>query len=186
VHPERYLAGYRGILQADAYSGFNALYEVNRKPGPITAVGCWAHARRYLFELADVTSNARDNSSKVISPIAFAAVQKFDAIFALEREIVGKSPDERLAVRRRDVTPLVDELIEWMKRERAKLSGHNPVAKALSYTLRRVDVFTAFCTMGASASATTPLNARCEASHSEESRGCSRDRIAAANVPPSS
>jgi transposase len=144
AHPERHLASYNGILQADAYSGFNALYEANRKPGPITAVGCWAHARRYLFELADVTSNARDNGSKVISPIAFAAVQKFDAIFALEREIVGQSPDQRLAVRRRDVAPLVNELIEWMKRERAKLSGHNPVAKAMSYTLKRVDVFTRF------------------------------------------
>ena len=144
VHPERHLAGYSGILQADAYSGFNALYEANREPGPITAVGCWAHARRYLFELADVASNARNNCSKVISPIAFAAVQKIDAIFALERAITGKSPDERLAVRRRDVAPLVDELIEWMKRERAKLSGHNPVAKALSYMLRRVDMFTRF------------------------------------------
>jgi transposase len=144
VHPERHLAGYSGILQADAYSGFNALYEANRKPGPITAVGCWAHARRYLFELADVASNARNDNSKVISPIAFAAVQKFDAIFALERAIIGKSPDERLAVRRRDVAPLVDELIEWMKRERAKLSNHSPVAKAFNYMLRRVDVFTRF------------------------------------------
>jgi transposase len=144
VHPERHLAGYSGILQADAYSGFNALYEANRKPGPITAVGCWAHARRYLFELADVASNARTDSQKVISPIAFMAVQKFDAIFALERAIIGKSPDERLAARRRDVAPLVDELVEWMKRERAKLSSHNPVAKAFNYMLRRVDVFTRF------------------------------------------
>src|SRR5467141_3867884 len=143
-HPERHLAGYSGILQADAYSGFNALYEANRKPGPITAVGCWAHARRYLFELADVASNARNDSQKVISPIAFMAVQKFDAIFALERAIIGKSPDERLASRRRDVAPLVDELVEWMKRERAKLSGHNPVAKAFNYMLRRFDVFTRF------------------------------------------
>jgi len=57
------------------------------------------------------------------------AVQKFDAIFALERAIIGKSPDERLASRRRDVAPLVDELVEWMKRERAKLSGHNPLPR---------------------------------------------------------
>jgi hypothetical protein len=148
THPERHLAGYSGILQADAYSGFNALYDANRKPGAITAAGCWAHARRYFFELADVTSNARDNGSKVISPIAFEAVQKFDAIFALEREIIGKSAEERLAVRRSDVAPLVDELIEWMKRERAKMSGHNPVAKALSYTLKRVDVFTRFLNDG--------------------------------------
>src|SRR6202048_4606938 len=139
VHPERHLAGYSGILQADAYSGFNVLYEVNRKPGPVTPVGCWAHARRYLFELADVASNARNDSQKVISPIAFAAVPKFEEIFALERAIIGKSPDDRLAVRRGDVAPLVDELIEWMKRERAKLSSHSPVAKAFNYMLRRVD-----------------------------------------------
>jgi hypothetical protein len=144
VHPEQHLAGYSGILQADAFSGFNALYDANRKPGAITAAGCWAHSRRYFFELADVASNARDNGSKVISPIAFAAVQKFDAIFAIEREIIGKLPDERLAVRSSDVAPLVNELIEWMKRERAKLSSNNPVAKAINYTLRRVDVFTRF------------------------------------------
>src|ERR1700681_1732759 len=142
--PEQHLTGYSGILQADAYNGFNALYEANRKAGPVTAVGCWAHARRYLFELADVASNARNDSQKVISPIAFMAVQKFDAIFALERAIIGKSPDERLAARSRDIAPLVDELVEWMKRERAKLSGHNPVAKAFNYMLRRVDVFTRF------------------------------------------
>jgi transposase len=87
VHPEQHLAGYAGILQADAYGGFNALYELERKPGPITEAACWAHARRKLFELADVASKARNKSSAVISPIAFAAVQKFDAIFALERGI---------------------------------------------------------------------------------------------------
>jgi len=148
VHPERHLAGYSGILQADAYSGFNALYEANRKPGPITAVGCWAHARRYLFELADVASKARNNSSAVISPIAFVAVQKFDAIFALERGINGLSPKQRLAVRRRDIAPLVNEFIAWMKQERAKLSHHNAVAKAFDYMLKRVDAFTRFLSDG--------------------------------------
>src|SRR5436853_253204 len=57
VHPERHLAGYTGILQADAYAGFNRLYAADRKPGPITEAGCWAHAktqairaRRHRFE----------------------------------------------------------------------------------------------------------------------------------------
>jgi len=107
AHAEQHLAGYAGILQADAYSGFNALYEPRRMPGPITEVACWAHARRKLFELADVASKARNNTSVVISPIALAAVQKFDAIFALERGINGLSPDQRLAMRRRDIAPLV-------------------------------------------------------------------------------
>ncbi len=144
IHPEQHLAGYAGILQADAYSGFNALYASDRKGGPITEAGCWAHARRKLFELADVASKARNGKPATISPIAFEAVQKFDAIFALERSINGMSPAERVAARRNDVAPLVNDLIEWMKRERGKLSHHNEVAKAMNYMLKRVDVFTRF------------------------------------------
>ena len=81
IHPEQHLAGYSGILQADAYAGFKTLYEPDRKPGPITEAGCWAHARRKLFELADIASKARNRKPTTISPIAFEAVQKFDAIF---------------------------------------------------------------------------------------------------------
>jgi transposase len=144
IHPERHLAGYRGILQADAYAGFNRLYEPDRKPGPITEAGCWAHARRKLFELADIAATARTQKPTTISPIAFEAVQKIDAIFAAERSINGKSPVERVAVRRKDIAPLVAELIDWMTRERARLSRHNEVAKAMDYMLRRIDVFTRF------------------------------------------
>jgi len=144
VHPEQHLAGYSGILQADAYSGFNALYAPDRKGGPITEAGCWAHARRKLFELADIASKARKGKPTTISPIAFEAVRKFDAIFTLERSINGCSPEARVAARRSEIVPLVNELIEWMKRERAKLSPHNDVAKAFAYMLKRVDVFTRF------------------------------------------
>src|SRR5712671_757018 len=146
VHPEQHLAGYSGILQADAYGGFNALYAPDRKGGgPITEAGCWAHARRKLFELADIASKARKGMPATISPIAFEAVQKFDAIFALERSINGCcSSAARVAARRKDIAPLVNELIEWMKRERGKLSHHNEVAKAMNYMLKRVEVFTRF------------------------------------------
>jgi transposase len=144
IHPEQHLAGYTGILQADAYSGFNALYASDRKGGPITEAGCWAHARRKLFELADIAAKARNGKPATTSPIAFEAVQRFDAIFALERSINGMSAAERVATRRKDIAPLVNDLIEWMKRERAKLSHHNDVAKAMNYMLKRIDVFTRF------------------------------------------
>jgi len=144
VHPDQHLTGYSGILQAGAYAGFNALYQPERKPGPITEAPCWAHARRKFFELADVASKARSKAATLISPIAFAAVQKFDAVFAAERAINGLSPAERLAARQRDVAPLVDDLVEWMQRERARLSRHNDVAKAMDYTLKRVDAYTRF------------------------------------------
>src|SRR5262245_41519207 len=144
IHPERHLAGYSGILQADAYAGFNTVYRPDRKPGVIMEAGCWAHARRKLFELADIASKARKQKPTAISPIAFEAVQKFDAIFALERSINGLSPEARVAAHRKDIAPLVNDLIDWMKRERGKLSRHNEVARAMDYMLKRIDVFTRF------------------------------------------
>ena len=144
IHPERHLAGYAGILQADAYAGFNALYAPDRKCGPITEAGCWAHARRKLFEIADIAAKARKGKPSTISPIAFEAVQKFDAIFALERAINGFSIEAHLGARRKDIAPLVNDLIAWMKRERGKLSRHNEVAKAMDYMLKRIDAFTRF------------------------------------------
>lgn len=130
--------------QADAYAGFNKLYEPDRKPRPITDVACWSHARRKFFELADIVAKARNQRPATMSPIAFEAVQKFDAIFMLERSINGSSPEARVAARRKDIAPLVNDLIDWMKRERGKLSRHNEVAQAMDYMLKRIDVFTRF------------------------------------------
>ena len=144
THPEQHLAGYSGILQADAYAGFNTVYEPERKPAPITEAACWAHARRKFFELADIASKARNQKLTTISPIALEAVQRIDVIFAAERSINGRPPAERLAARRKDIAPLVNDLIDWMKRERGKLSRHNEVAKAMDYVLKRIAAFTRF------------------------------------------
>src|SRR6202049_3737386 len=78
VHPERHLAGYAGILQADAYAGFNTVYTADRKGGPITQAACWAHGRRKLFELADIATKARNRQQTTISPLALEAVRKID------------------------------------------------------------------------------------------------------------
>jgi transposase len=142
-NPERHLRDYAGILQADAYVGFNRLYEADRKPGPITEASCWAHARRKFFELADVTAKARDKLA-VIAPLAFEAVKRIDVVFDVEREINGHSIAERLAVRRERVAPLVSDLETWMQAQRAKLSRHSEVAKAMNYMLTRWDTFTRF------------------------------------------
>jgi transposase len=144
IHPEQHLAGYSGILQADAYAGFNTVYKPERKGGPITEAACWAHGRRKFFELADIASKARKGKSSTISPMALEAVRKIDAIFMAERSINGLPPGERLAARRNDVAPLVRELIDWMTGERARLSRHNEVAKAFDYMLKRTDAFTRF------------------------------------------
>ena len=103
VHPAAHLAGWSGILQADAYAGFGELYAAGRRPGPATQALCWAHARRKFFELADIAANARSRSAGAISPIALEAVMRIDAIFDLERTINRTVAEARLAARQADV-----------------------------------------------------------------------------------
>lgn len=138
AHPRQHLAGYAGILQADAYAGFNELYAPRRLPGPITEAGCWAHSRRKFFSLAEIAK----------APLALEAVRRIDAIFDVEREINGLPAEQRLAVRKDQVTQLVSDLETWMRRERARLSRHAEVAKAMDYMLKRWGSFTRFLTDG--------------------------------------
>lgn len=133
-HPARHLAHYAGIMQADAYAGFNGLYVAGRKPGPIIEAACWSHGRRKLFELAELQK----------APIAIEAVKRIDALFSIEREINGLSPDQRLAVRRARSKPLVDDLEKWLREERKKLSSKSSLAKAMDYSLKRWTALTRF------------------------------------------
>ena len=133
-HPGRHLADYGGILQADAYAGFNDLYDPRRKPGPVTEAACWSHARRKFFVLADVAK----------APLALEAVRRIDVIFDAERALNGVAEDQRLALRKEHAAPVVGELEAWMRSERGRLSRHNDVAKAMDYMLKRWAAFIRF------------------------------------------
>jgi transposase len=152
VHPARHLAGYAGILQADAYGGYNKLYEAERKPRPIIEAGCWVHARRPFFVLADVAANARrkaqGKTASVISPLALEAVGRIDALFDIERAINGQSAERRRQVRQEASAPLVADLERWLREERPKLSRGNDLAKAMDYLLKRWPAFTRFLNDG--------------------------------------
>src|ERR1017187_10343883 len=113
-HPQAHLAGYAGILQADAYDGYNKLYLAGRRPGPIREAACWAHGRRPFFAMADIEENARRKAAGkkeiALSPIAIEVVRRIDALFEIERAINGKRAEERLVVRRSLSRPLVEDL----------------------------------------------------------------------------
>src|SRR5579864_2851886 len=102
-HPQRHLAGYAGLFQADAFDGYRALYLPERRAGAILEVGCWSHARRPFFAMADIAENARrraaGRSAVALSPIAIEVVRRIDALFKIERSINGKSAQERVQVR---------------------------------------------------------------------------------------
>src|SRR5712675_952030 len=65
-------------------------------------------------------------------------------ILAIEREINGAAAEQRLAIRQERIKPPVDELKAWMLTERARLSRHADLAKAMDYMLKRWPAFTRF------------------------------------------
>jgi transposase len=144
-HPSRHLRDFAGILQADAYDGYNELYDPARSFGAITAALCWAHARRQFFELADIAANARrGKNAAAISPIALEAVKRIDVLFDIERDINGLSAEERLNVRREQSAPLLAALEAWLREERSRLSRSASVAKPINYMLKRWHRFARF------------------------------------------
>jgi transposase len=133
-HPEEHLASYAGLMQADAYAGFNRLYEASRKPGAIVEAACWAHARRKFFDLARIAK----------APIAVEAIERIDALFAIEREINGFARERRCAVRAERSAPLLIQLEAWLRQQRAKLSSKSETARAIDYSLKRWAALTRF------------------------------------------
>jgi len=121
--PLAHLKDYRGILQADGYAGFNRLYESGR----VVEVACWAHVRRPFYELS-VAGDA---------PIAREALERIQALFAIEAEIRGRPAEERRAVRQARAGPLLDDLHRWFHDTLSKLSRKSPLALAIRYALTR-------------------------------------------------
>ena len=144
-HPARHLQGFTGILQADAYSGYNELYVPSRPQGAITSALCWSHARRQFFELADIAANARrGKNAAAISPIALEAVKRIDVLFDIERSINGQSAEQRLRMRQEQSAPLLKELEAWLREQRSPLSRSSSVAEPIDYMLRRWDRFSRY------------------------------------------
>ena len=146
-HPRAHLHGWTGILQADAYAGYDKLYAPGRLPMPLVEASCFAHARRGFFELADVEGAARRRAKgreSPVYPVAVEAVRRIDALFDIERACNGLDAEARLAARREHSASVVADLHAWLTDQRSLLSRHHGLAKAIHYMLRRWPSFTRF------------------------------------------
>jgi transposase len=130
AHPQAHLRDFRGILQADAYSGFAPLYESER----ILEASCWAHARRKFYDLYVADR----------SPIATEAIRRIGALYAIEREIRGTIPSQRAMVRRQRAGPLLDELHQWLSATLQMVSAKSELAGAIKYALVRWTALTRY------------------------------------------
>ena len=121
--PREHLKHFAGILQADAYSGFSALYEGDR----VKEAACWAHARRAFYDLHQAHA----------SPIAAEALERIGKLYEIEAEIRGRPPDERKATRQARAGPLLESLREWLRETLSRTSKKSDLAVAIGYVLMR-------------------------------------------------
>jgi transposase len=129
-HPALHLKKFRGTLQADAYAGFNQLYE----DGRIEQACCWAHVRRHFYDLEQAHS----------SPVAREALARIGALYGVEEPIRGRPPDERRTVRQEQAKPLVESMRQWFETTLSKLSRKSETTVAIRYALSRWDALTRY------------------------------------------
>lgn len=134
-HPQEHLKTFRGVLQADAYAGFNGIY----KMGNVVEAACWAHARRKFHELS---------IGKTPSAMGQEAVRRIGALYEIEREIHGWTPEKRLQARRERAVPLLEVMEKWLRAELGKYSGKSAAAGAIRYSLGLWPALTRYCEDG--------------------------------------
>ena len=122
--PEEFLKDYRGYLQADAYSGYDALYQ--KPEGGLTEVACWAHARRYFYEA---------QSSDIMRAMVMIAYARL--LYDVEREAREQNlrGDERRALRQAKAKPILEDIQAYLEKQRPQVLPKSPIGQAISYTL---------------------------------------------------
>ena len=133
-HPQQHLREFAGILQADAYAGFNAIYESGR----VQEAACMAHVRRKFYDLWEAHR----------SPIGAEALERIAALYVIEKEIRGRPPAERREVRNARARPLLESFHEWLQSSLAKLSRKSDTAAAVRYALTLWDALVRYCDDG--------------------------------------
>ncbi|MDR8051552.1 IS66 family transposase [Burkholderia cenocepacia] len=134
IHPQQHLESFNGTLQADAYGGYQAIYETGR----VAEAACWAHARRQFYELHAARPNALNTE----------ALERIGALYKVEEQIRSKPPDERRAHRQACSRPLLDQLHAWLSATLETLSRKSDTSRAILYALNRWEALTRYCDDG--------------------------------------
>ena len=130
LHPQRHLREFTGVLQADGYAGFRALYDTGR----VQEAACWAHVRRKFHDIDQGNG----------SPLAREALERIGTLYAIEAEIRGKPPDVRRAERQARAGPALDDLRTWFTDKLQRVSAKSTFAVAVRYALERWTALTRY------------------------------------------
>lgn len=131
-HPEAFLAGFKGYLQTDGYSGYN-------KVKNITQLGCWSHARRYYHEALQALPAAQRSETAAAEGLAFC-----NALFAVERRYKDASPEERYAARLKESKPILDAFSAWLEQQNLRVLPKGLLGKAITYSINQWEKLNVF------------------------------------------
>jgi len=134
IHPQTHLTKFTGILQADAFAGFNALFE----NGTIQEAACWAHARRKFFDLHDARP----------SPVTAEALRRIGELYRIEADIRGKPPHARREIRQTRSLPIINDFELWLNTTLQKLSRKSDTTAAIMYSLNLWPALKLYCDDG--------------------------------------
>jgi hypothetical protein len=134
-HPKQHLSTFTGTLQADGYAGFDQIYEAGR----IEEAACWAHVRRKFYDLVEAHQ----------SQTAKTALERIAELYAVEKEIRGRSAEERREIRNQRSRPLLESFKQWLEQTLGKLSRKSDTALAVRYALGRWKALMRYCDDGA-------------------------------------
>ena len=138
-HPERHLRDFHGVLQADAYTGYDQLFSDEREGGPLKEAACWAHARRKIHDVYIRTKSAGT---------AEEALERIRELYIIEAEIRGLAAEERLKARQARSKPLLDSLYDWIQEKMLTLSKKSRLGEAFGYALNQWDALCYYCEDG--------------------------------------
>jgi hypothetical protein len=126
--PQTFLKGYTGFLQADAYTGYDALFAT----GAVVEVGCWAHARRKFFEAQKTDPEGALYALGVIRQL-YAVERQWAAQVAELRLPRAEAEALHLRLRQAQSVPLLKSFEEWLDKQVDVLLPKSPLAEAVGY-----------------------------------------------------
>jgi transposase len=133
-HPQAHLANFSGVLQADAFAGYDKIFAEGR----VREAACMAHARRKIHDLhvrrATVTTTE--------------ALRRIGELYAVEEQIRGQLPDQRKRIRQEQVRPLLDNFEVWLRTRLLTLSTQSDTTKAINYMLNQWQALAYYCDDG--------------------------------------
>jgi hypothetical protein len=130
--PEKFLEGYRGHLQADAYSGYDAFFKDPSRG--LIEVGCWAHGRRYFHKALE--------SDRTRMGVALSLIAQ---LYAVEKQVRPLTASERLELRQLESRPILDKLHGYLLEIEMEVLPKSPEGRAVRYTLKNWMALTRYC-----------------------------------------